>query len=48
MQYLANQAVAGRLRAQVSVHLPLSQTAKAHGLLEERQVVGAIVLDPRN
>ncbi len=46
MQYLANQAIAGHLRAQVSVHLPFSQTAEAHRLLEERQVVGAVVLDP--
>ena len=44
---LVDQAVQGRLRAQVAVILPLSQTAEAHRLLEERQVVGAVVLDPR-
>jgi NADPH:quinone reductase len=48
MQYLADQAVAGHLRTQVAVHLPLSQTTEAHRLLEERQVVGAVVLDPRS
>jgi NADPH:quinone reductase len=48
MQYLAKQAIAGHLRAQVSMTLPLSQTAEAHRLLEERQVVGAVVLDPRS
>lgn len=48
MQYLADQAIAGQLRAQVSVILPLSQTAEAHRLLEERQVVGAVVLDPQS
>jgi NADPH2:quinone reductase len=48
MQYLADQAVAGRLRAQVSRTLPLSQTAEAHRLLEERQVIGAVVLDLRS
>ena len=47
MKYLVDQTVAGNLRAQVSVHLPLSKTAEAHRLLEERQVVGAVVLDPR-
>jgi NADPH2:quinone reductase len=47
MQYLVDQAVHGKLRAQVSAILPLSQTAEAHRLLEERQVVGAVVLDPR-
>ena len=47
MKYLVDQAVAGNLRAQVSLHLPLSKTAEAHRLLEERQVIGAVVLDPR-
>lgn len=48
MQYLADQVVAGHLRAKVSVILPLSQTAEAHRLLEERQVVGIVVLDPQS
>lgn len=44
---LVDQVIYGKLRAQVSAVLPLSQIAEAHRLLEERQVLGAVVLDPR-
>jgi NADPH:quinone reductase len=47
MECLVDLAIQGKLRAQVSAILPLSQTAEAHRLLEERQVVGAVVLDPQ-
>jgi NADPH2:quinone reductase len=48
MVYLVDQVLQGKLRAHVSVTLPLSRTPEAHRLLEERQVVGAVVLDPRS
>ncbi|WP_263357253.1 quinone oxidoreductase family protein [Acidicapsa ligni] len=44
---LVTQVLKGKLRAQVAAILPLSKTVEAHRLLEERLVVGAIVLDPR-
>jgi NADPH:quinone reductase-like Zn-dependent oxidoreductase len=45
--FLVNHANDGTVRANVSLMLALSQAAEAHRLLEERQVVGAVVLDPR-
>jgi NADPH2:quinone reductase len=47
MECLVELATKGKLQARVSAVLPLNQTAEAHRLLEERQVVGAIVLDPQ-
>jgi NADPH:quinone reductase len=41
-----DQVIRGKLRAQVSVVLPLSKIAEAHRLLEDRQVIGAVVLNP--
>jgi NADPH2:quinone reductase len=48
LQFLVDHALDGTLRAQVAQTLPLSQTAEAHRLLEERKVKGVIVLDPRS
>jgi hypothetical protein len=47
MQYLAQEAIAGRLRSRVGC-VPFSRTTEAHRLLEERQVIDAIVLDPQS
>jgi NADPH:quinone reductase len=47
MKFLIDQAAHGKLRTQVATVLPLCQAAEAHRQLEERRVVGAIVLDPR-
>ena len=47
LAFLVNHSNDGTVRANVSLVLPLSQAAEAHRLLEERQVVGAVVLDPR-
>jgi NADPH2:quinone reductase len=46
MTELVDQVIRGKLRAQVSVVLPLSKIAEAHRLLEDRQVIGAVVLNP--
>jgi len=48
LKFLVDHALDGTLRAQVAQVLPLSQTAEAHRLLEERKVTGIIVLDPRH
>ena len=45
LTFLVNQSNDGTVRANVSLVLPLSQAAESHRLLEERQVVGAVVLD---
>jgi len=47
MKFLAEHAASGNMRMQAAAVLPLSQTAEAHRQLEERLVVGALVLDPR-
>ena len=46
LKFLVDHALDGTLRPQVAKVLPLSQTAEAHRLLEERKVTGVIVLDP--
>jgi NADPH2:quinone reductase len=48
MKFLVEQVLVGKLRAQVAQVLPLSRTFDAHQLLEERKVIGVIVLDPRS
>jgi NADPH:quinone reductase len=48
LEFLVDHALDGTLRARISEWLPLSQTAHAHRLLEERKAVGIIVLDPRS
>lgn len=35
------------LRAHVAQTLPLNQTAEAHRLLEEHEIVGAVTLNPK-
>ncbi|MEI9999443.1 MAG: zinc-binding dehydrogenase [Verrucomicrobiota bacterium] len=47
LEFLVAHALDGSLRAQVARVLPLSQTAEAHRLLEDRKVTGILVLDPR-
>ena len=46
LAFVVNHSIDGTVRANVSLVLPLSQAAEADRLLEERQVVGAVVLDP--
>ena len=46
LRFLVSHTLDGTLRPNVSGVIPLSQTARAHRLLEERKVVGAVVLDP--
>jgi NADPH:quinone reductase len=47
LAFLIAHALDGTLRANVATVLPLSQTAEAHRLLEERRVLGVVVLDPQ-
>jgi NADPH2:quinone reductase len=47
LRFLANGAQRGTIRASVAATLPLSRTAEAHRMLEERRAHGVIVLDPR-
>jgi NADPH:quinone reductase len=46
LAFLVNHSNDGTVRVNVSVVLALSQAAEAHRLIEERQGVGAVVLDP--
>jgi NADPH:quinone reductase len=46
LQEMVERFTNGSIQAHVACVLPLSQVAEAHRLLEERQVSGAIVLDP--
>jgi NADPH:quinone reductase len=47
LQSLVDHALDGKLRVPAAQTLPLSETAQAHRLLEERKVNGVVVLDPR-
>ncbi len=47
LAFLVAHTLDGSLRPSVSTVLPLSQTAEAHRMLEERRATGVVVLDPR-
>jgi NADPH2:quinone reductase len=47
LRFLADGVRSGAITPRVAVVLPLSRTADAHRMLEERQAQGMIVLDPR-
>ncbi|MBM9400014.1 zinc-binding dehydrogenase [Gluconacetobacter azotocaptans] len=47
LHFLANGVADGTIRANVGAVIPLSQAENAHRLLENRQVQGVVVLDPR-
>jgi len=47
LEFLVAHTLDGTLRPNVSTVLPLSQTAEAHRMLEERRATGVVVLDPR-
>jgi NADPH2:quinone reductase len=46
LTFLVGHTLDGLLKAPMSTVMPLSETARAHRMLEERQVTGVIVLDP--
>jgi NADPH:quinone reductase len=46
LTFLVEQVVKGNLRAPIAAQLPLHEAAKAHQMLEDRQVVGSVVLRP--
>jgi len=46
LAFLVAHTLDGTVRSNVSTVLPLSQTAEAHRMLEERRAVGVVVLDP--
>jgi NADPH2:quinone reductase len=48
LEFLARNYQSGKLKANVAAVLPLSRTADAHRLLEERRAQGVVILDPRN
>jgi NADPH2:quinone reductase len=48
MQFLVKATLEQRLRPSIARVLPLSQTAEAHRLLEDREVQGTILLDTKN
>lgn len=47
LQELVDLVSEGRLTPQLAEVFPLNRTADAHRMLEERSVIGSIVLDPR-
>ena len=47
LKFLADGVKAGKIKANVATVLPLSRTADAHRMLEERRAQGVIVLDPK-
>jgi NADPH2:quinone reductase len=46
LKFMVEHVVKGNLQARVAARLPLHEAARAHQMLEDRQVVGAIVLQP--
>jgi NADPH2:quinone reductase len=46
LEFMVHHVMKGNLRTQVAAQLPLREAAKAHQMLEDRQVVGAVVLKP--
>jgi NADPH:quinone reductase len=46
LEFMVEHVSKGDLRAQVAAELPLREAARAQQLLEDRQVVGAVVLKP--
>lgn len=46
LTFLVRHVLDGSLKAPMSAVMPMSETARAHRMLEERQVAGVIVLDP--
>lgn len=48
MEFLVNATLEEKLRPSIARVLPLSQTAEAHRLLEDREVQGTILLDTTN
>jgi NADPH:quinone reductase len=46
LAFMVDHVVKGDLRARVAAQLPLAEAAKAHQMLEDRQVIGAIALTP--
>jgi NADPH2:quinone reductase len=47
LSFLVDHALDGTLRAPATTVLPLSQAAEAHRMLEDRRVMGFVLLDPR-
>jgi NADPH:quinone reductase len=47
LSFLVDHALDGTLRAPATTVLPLGQAADAHRMLEDRRVMGFILLDPR-
>jgi NADPH:quinone reductase len=47
LKFLADGVKTGKIKANVATVLPLSQTAEAHRMLEERRAEGVVVLNPR-
>jgi NADPH:quinone reductase len=48
MEFLVKATLEGKLRPSIARILPLSQTAEAHRLLEDREIQGTILLDTTN
>jgi NADPH2:quinone reductase len=48
MELLVKETREGRLRPSVARVLPLSQTAEAHRLLEDREIQGTVLLNAKN
>jgi NADPH2:quinone reductase len=46
LRFLIDNVAKGTLHLQIAEQLPLSDAAKAHQMLEDRKVIGAIVLRP--
>jgi len=46
LAFMVDHVTKGNLKARVAAQLPLGEAAKAHQMLEDRQVVGAIALKP--
>jgi NADPH2:quinone reductase len=46
--FLADGVKHGTIKANVAAVLPLSKTADAHRMLEERRAQGVVVLDPKS
>jgi NADPH2:quinone reductase len=46
LQFLIDNVAKGTIHLQIAEQLPLSDAAKAHQMLEDRKVIGAIVLRP--
>jgi NADPH:quinone reductase len=47
LEEMVDRLLKGSIRSQVAKVLPLSQVAEAHRLLEEREISGVIVLNPK-